>query len=128
VALGESHPLAKRRKLRLSALRGENFISFPRALSPGLYDIIDRACRGARIQPTIVQEATQLQTIVALVCAGLGLATVPESMSALTRAGVVYRAIEPSSSRVETLLAWRAGEVYPAMTRLINLARQAKAR
>jgi DNA-binding transcriptional LysR family regulator len=124
VAMSASHQLARRRRVPLAVVRHEPFISFPRRLSPGLYDSIAAACRSAEFTPSVIQEATQMQTIVALVDAGMGIAIVPESMSALVRAGVVYRPIQGRAARIQTLLAWRASHVYTAMARFVEMARR----
>ena len=51
------------------------------------------------------QLAVQMQTIVGLASAGVGLAIVPECMRVLERPGVAYRAISPKAPVVETVLA-----------------------
>ncbi|MCE4226937.1 hypothetical protein HCU64_24655 [Methylobacterium sp. C25] len=43
------------------------------------------------VQPNVVQEATEKQTIISMVSAGMGLALVPEWVEKLQMAGVVYR-------------------------------------
>jgi DNA-binding transcriptional LysR family regulator len=60
----------------------------------------------------IAQEAIQMQTIVNLVSAGLGLALVPRSVTQLQRPGVVYRplpaALTEHAPQCETSLLWPA--------------------
>jgi DNA-binding transcriptional LysR family regulator len=56
---------------------------------------------------TVGQEAIQMQTIVNLVSAAIGVAWVPASLQGLQRAGVVYRAMA-DAPEVETSLIWRA--------------------
>src|SRR5258706_8461649 len=120
LAIPSSHRLAKERRVRWRTLSEEPFLSFPRSVSPGLYDLILSTCQRARIAPRIEQEATQLQTIVALVCAGLGVAIVPESMAALKRAGVTYRPFFDRTPNIQTLAVWRREEVYPGLQHLID--------
>ena len=57
--------------------------------------------------PAIAQEAIQMQTIVNLVSAGIGLAWVPASMMQLQRPGVVYRPLAGATLECETSLVWR---------------------
>jgi DNA-binding transcriptional LysR family regulator len=128
LAVPESHPLARHREVRLRSLGPEAFLSFPRSLSPGLYDLILSACRQAELTPKFAQEATQLQTIIALVAAGLGVAIVPESMAALQRTGVVYRRLAGTRVRVRTIAVWRAAGPFPAMNRLVALAQKERTR
>lgn len=122
VAVAESHPLSAKRGIRLASLAREPLLCFPRHLSPGLFDLIASACRQGGLSFSVVQEATQLQTIIALVCAGLGVALVPETMSKLHRDGVTYRPIRDAMPRVETLVVWRASEASYAK-RFLRLAR-----
>jgi DNA-binding transcriptional LysR family regulator len=107
----------------MRSLRDEVFLSFPRSISPGLHDLIMSACRSRKLLPNIAQEATQLQTIIGLVCTGLGVAIVPASMVRLQRAGVVYRPFLDPMPRVQTLMVWRKETSYPALKRLIALAK-----
>lgn len=64
-------------------------VTFPRHIAPSLYDAVSRAT--AQFQGGISQEAIQMQTIINLVAAGMGVAWVPAEMRHLRRDGVVYR-------------------------------------
>jgi DNA-binding transcriptional LysR family regulator len=98
-------------------------IIFPRAISPGLYDAILAVFRAAGITPAIEQEAIQMQTIVSLVSAGMGMALVPESVGNLRRPGVEYRPLAHSTPRVETGLAWRRDNTSPVLKGFLDLMR-----
>jgi DNA-binding transcriptional LysR family regulator len=69
----------------LAALRDQPFVFFPRATSATLHDHVLGLCRRAGFTPMIVQEASELFTILNLVRAGLGVSLVP---SAAKRMGV----------------------------------------
>jgi DNA-binding transcriptional LysR family regulator len=108
------HRLARARKpVELDTLDREAFIMFPRQLSPGLYDRIIGFAEKSGFSLTIGQEAIQMQTIVGLVSAGVGLAIVPECMTALRRPGVTYRSLARSSSIIDTRLAHRRDSTNP---------------
>ena len=62
-----------------------------------------------------VQEVREMQTVIALVRAGVGISLVPESVRALTRAGVVYRELAAGGPTVELAMAWRAGDRSPVL-------------
>ncbi len=124
LAIPESHPLARKRSIKLTSLRGEAVLTFPRHLSPGFYDLMIAAFSRASVSPRIAEEATQLQTIIALVCAGLGVAVVPDSLSTPARPGVEYRPIIDSMPVVRTLLVWRSGETLAAADRFIKMIRK----
>ena len=80
---------------------------FPRRLAPGFYDIIMGCYGAAGLTPRIGQEAIQMQTIVSLVSAGMGVALVPQSLRNLRRTGVVYRPLSESVPAIETGLVRR---------------------
>lgn len=106
LALPEGHPLAARRQLPLRLVLGEPLVGIPRAIAPSLHDAIAAAYRDAGATLPVVQEAIQMQTLVNLVSAGLGLAWVPQSVTLLQRPGVVYRRVLGEPVRCETSLVW----------------------
>jgi DNA-binding transcriptional LysR family regulator len=107
--------LRSKRAVNLRKLPPLPLIIFPRMISPGLYDAILAVFREAGITPTIGQEAIQMQTIVSLVSAGMGMALVPQSVSNLQRPGVEYRALAQATPLVETGLAWRRDNRSPVL-------------
>src|SRR6185503_20253656 len=117
-ALPQIHPLARgRAALSLSRLADLPFILFPRHMAPGLYDDVVGFCRRAGFIPRVEQEAVQMQTIISLVSAGLGVALIPASMRNLGRSGVVYRSLREHSPLTQGLVAWRRGENTPTLQR-----------
>jgi DNA-binding transcriptional LysR family regulator len=99
-------------------------IIFPRPIAPALHDAILGCFRSAGITPEIGQQAIQMQTIVSLVSAGMGLALVPQSVSNLMRPGVEYRALHDPSPQVETGLAWRRDNRSPVLLGFLDLLRK----
>ena len=98
-------------------------IIFPRAISPALHDAILGVFRAAGITPLIGQQAIQMQTIVSLVSAGMGIALVPQSVSNLMRPGVEYRPLQDPTPLVETGLAWRRDNTSPVLQGFLTLLR-----
>jgi DNA-binding transcriptional LysR family regulator len=98
-------------------------IIFPRPIAPALHDAILGCFRAAGVTPEIGQEAIQMQTIVGLVSAGMGLALVPQSVSNLMRPGVEYRALHDATPQVETGLAWRRDNTSPVLQGFLELLR-----
>jgi DNA-binding transcriptional LysR family regulator len=107
MALPASHPAAARPVLHLADVAAEPLVIFPRQIAPSLYDALLAAYRARGATPQIAQEAIQMQTIVNLVSAGMGLAWVPEAVTRLQRPGVVYRAVADAPLRCQTSLVWR---------------------
>ncbi len=109
--------------LALASLRDEPFILFPRPVGTSLHDQIVGACQRAGFAPRVEQEAIQMQTIVSLVAAGMGVALVPASLMNLRRTGVAYRPLTDRSSRIELGIAWRRADDAPAVQAFVGLAR-----
>jgi DNA-binding transcriptional LysR family regulator len=82
-------------------------ILFPRQVSPTLHDTILACFRKENITPVIAQEAIQMQTIIALVSADIGMALVPQSVANLKIPGVIYQPLQNINSYVEIGIAWR---------------------
>ncbi len=107
--------LRGKQAVNLRSLPALPLIIFPRQISPSLYDAILTVFRSAGITPSIGQEAIQMQTIVSLVSAGMGIALVPQSVSNLRRPGVEYRPLTQTTPMVETGLAWRRDNTSPVL-------------
>jgi DNA-binding transcriptional LysR family regulator len=108
----------------LKTLRQLPLIIFPRKSAPSLYDAILSCFHEAGLSPEIGQEAIQMQTIVSLVSAGMGLALVPQSVSNLMRPGVEYRALAGPTPLVELGLAWRRDNASPVLRGFLELLRK----
>ena len=123
VALPAQHPLANREgRIRLASLADAPFVLFPRPLAPGLYDDIFSYCRRCGFSPRVEQEAVQMQTIVSLVSAEIGVALIPQSIEHLGRTGVVYKALEEPSPVIEIGLAWRRDDPLPTLAAFLEVA------
>lgn len=125
LALPAGLPLLKRKgALSLARLPALPLIIFPRAIAPALYDAVLGVFREAGITPEIGQQAIQMQTIVSLVSAHMGMALVPQSVSNLMRPGVEYRALTDPTPLVETGLAWRRDQQSPVLQGFLDLMRK----
>lgn len=129
LALPEMHPLAAATRLAgaaLPALLAEPLVIFPRAVAPSLFDAVLAFYHRQGAVPVIAQEAIQMQTIVNLVSAGLGVAWVPEVVTQLQRPGVVYRSMSRGSAaavpRCRTSLVWQR-DAPPAAERFVDFVR-----
>ena len=88
-------------------MAAEPLVIFPRPIAPSLFDAVLSFYRERGATPRIAQEAIQMQTIVNLVSAGIGVAWVPASLMQLQRPGVVYRRVAGAALEGETSLLWR---------------------
>jgi DNA-binding transcriptional LysR family regulator len=127
VALPAHHLLSSTPSLKLADVLAEPLVIFPRRIVPSLYDAIFALYHAAGRSPQVVQEAIQMQTIVNLVSAGLGVAWVPQSVTQFQRPGVVYRDVaRPKGVAVpgcETSLVWPKSPPGPAFERFISFVR-----
>jgi DNA-binding transcriptional LysR family regulator len=118
--LPAAHPLAARRELMLHSLRGAPFVFFPRRLGSDFYDKLVSFCAAAGFVPNVVQEATQWQSVISFVEAGMGVSLAPGCVERFRWKGVVYRPLKRLST--EVLACWRA-EAPPTVAAFLNLAR-----
>ena len=124
-ALPARHRLARESgRLAVGELAGEPFVMVPRAIAPGLYDIVRGLAARAGIPLNVAQEAIQMQTVVSLVSSGLGVAVVPASVSNLGRRGVAYRELADRHPRLDLWLAWRRGGLSAAARDFVAHARR----
>ncbi|WP_338926487.1 LysR family transcriptional regulator [Mycetohabitans endofungorum] len=110
-------------EIELAQFADVPLVIFPRRLAPAFYDIIMGCYKAAGVVPRIGQEAIQMQTIVSLVSAGMGVALVPQSLHNLQRTGVAYRALRGALPVIETGLVWRTGDVSPVLASFIDVVR-----
>ena len=119
VALPGGHRLSRRRRVSLADLADENFVLYGRESGPSVHDTIIGFCRDAGFSPRIVQEAVDVQTIVALVAANLGvsllIAPTPQ-----TDSSVVFRPLAEELPPWEMALAWSRGNSSPVLARLLE--------
>ena len=121
LAVSTDHVLAGRTRLRAAQALREPLVIFPRHVSPSLYDALLSFYSAAQAVPHIEQEAIQMQTIVNLVSAGMGVAWVPAGMMQLQRPGVVYLRCA-GALQCETSLVWSARSA-PVVDRFVEFVR-----
>jgi len=137
LALPAQHPLAlQRAEPDLDQALREPLVIFPRHIAPSLHDAVFGLYHLGGVLPDVAQEANQMQTIVNLVSAGLGVAWVPDSVRQFQRPGVVYRSLrrrkaalgstapaDPDQTQCETSLVWRSANSNPTLTRFVAFVR-----
>ena len=123
-ALPRGNPLADRAELALADLAHESFVMYTRSFAAGLHGAAMLACQAAGFVPRIAQEATQVQTVLAMVESGLGVALVPSVMQRFTSAKIVFRTLVnlPEAAAIGMALAWRPEMESAAAQRFRQLA------
>jgi DNA-binding transcriptional LysR family regulator len=128
LALPEHHALAQAKPLRLSRVLLEPLVLFPRRIVPSVHDALSALYHANGASFTVAQEAIQMQTIVNLVSAGLGIAWVPDSVRQFQRPGVVYRAVvarEVELPCCETSLVWQHTNASAVLQRFLDFIESA---
>jgi DNA-binding transcriptional LysR family regulator len=74
-----SHKLAKRKRVRLREVSGQDFVMYERSYAPGFHDLIFGMLRNASIVPNVSQSAAEISTLISLVDAHMGIAILPAS-------------------------------------------------
>jgi DNA-binding transcriptional LysR family regulator len=88
--LPSSHRLAQQPRIDLTDLADEDFILFPRTVSPHYHDLIIARCVSAGFSPRIRHETRLWQTVVSMVAYEMGVALVPQTLATTWKEGVHY--------------------------------------
>ncbi|QDC39735.1 LysR family transcriptional regulator [Sphingobium fuliginis ATCC 27551] len=109
------------------SLAGEGWLDqplllFPRHVAPTFHDLVIDHYRAQGREPHVRQRAIQMQTIISLVSADMGLALVPASLRNLARTGVRYLPLAGLAPMLETGLAWRRSDEAPTLRALLGIA------
>jgi DNA-binding transcriptional LysR family regulator len=120
--LPKSHKLARSKTIKLADLSGESFVMFPRQRSPGYFDILAKFCLSeGGFNLTVTQETDAIQTVLALVAAGLGVSLQPASVQILHRPGVVCKPIHQSPACAEMGIAYLADDRSRIVQNFVNV-------
>ncbi|MGQ7819306.1 LysR substrate-binding domain-containing protein [Metapseudomonas furukawaii] len=127
LAVPAESSLAWHAEVDLRELDGQPFIIFSRGQATTMHLLTQHAFQQAGIRPRIIQEATQVQTMLGLVEGGLGLALVPESASRQCGPGLRLLPLTPSSDsfQVGTALAVMAEALTATAQHFIDHAHSA---
>ncbi|OAH16212.1 LysR family transcriptional regulator [Streptomyces jeddahensis] len=118
VALPVEHPLAPKTQVRAADLAGVDLIVHWADRHSVMHDVVFGVLRDAGVEPHVRHEVGETSTLITLVAGGLGVAVVPEPVTALTLRGVVYRPLVRPAAAIELAVAYRAdrGEPHLALT------------
>jgi DNA-binding transcriptional LysR family regulator len=122
VALPAGNPLALRDQLTPGDLGLEPLIAYAPNEARYFHDLVLGLFTEAGIQPRIVQQLTQIHSILALVRSALGIALVPAAAERLRFEDVVFRPLAlPAPRPVELVLAWRRAADEPLIAQLVSV-------
>jgi DNA-binding transcriptional LysR family regulator len=124
VALPEHHPLAEKPRVAFRDLAGEAFLLPPRQLAPSFFDQLTDLSREAGFELRLGAEASQLQTILNLVAAGMGVTLVPESVTQMGGRGVVFKRMPEPPPTMEIAVAWRCDDPSQVLQGFLEVIRE----
>ena len=121
--LPADHPAAERPSARLADLAAERFIMFDRGRAPGLYDKVVSSCVDADFTPDIVQQSSDVQSVLGLVAGGLGVTVVPASFRHLSIDGLAYRELDDVDTTVDLSAVWHRDRRTSVLDGFLDVAR-----
>jgi DNA-binding transcriptional LysR family regulator len=125
VAIPRKHKYADLDKIPVSALHQSPFISFDHENATYFNKLATELFTTHGVTPLIVQSATQLHTILALVAAGFRLALVPKAAGRIQFEDVVLRPLDVTPHPFAELhLAWNPNDTNPAVRSFIELVKK----
>jgi DNA-binding transcriptional LysR family regulator len=124
LAVPRSHPVSSQQRVQLRDLAGEAFVGFPFKEGPGFESVVVAACQASGFIPNFVQVAPQMQTILALVASGMGIALLPQAMRSVSMENVAYVQVFRRNAPVKYALglAFRPSNDNPALGAFVAMA------
>ena len=120
VAVNEHHPLAKMEAIELLDIANEPMLTL--ALDKSAFPrYLIECCVKAGFQPTIFQEASEPQTLLAMVGAGLGVTLIPETTSRIGWPGVVFLPIRTNPPSANLYVTYPAHDDAPVVRAFLNI-------
>jgi DNA-binding transcriptional LysR family regulator len=117
-----SHKLAKRKRVRLREVLGQDFVMYERTYAPGFHDLIFGMLRDAGIIPKVRQTAGEMPMLISLVDSGVGVAILPASAVKRSVASVVACEIADKIPMSEIGIAVQKGKRAPVLDNFRSLA------
>lgn len=120
VALSDSDPLARRRRLDLADLHNRPFEVWPREMAPGFYDSVIGACHTAGFEPKLDHHAAG-NTVWGNLARGRGVALINKSLSEQLPRGIKLIELASPPAMLTTDAVWSQGEL-PVIERALDTA------
>lgn len=114
----------KRLPASLERLNEPGFVALARGRGPGLTAQIDRWCGAHGFVPRVIQQADDIQTVLAAVAAGVGAAFLPSRVQYLLRDATVIP-LRDAAARWRVGLAWEPTRDDPVTARFVEFVRGA---
>jgi DNA-binding transcriptional LysR family regulator len=120
VALPPTHPLCRRRELRLADLASEPFIAPPSGGFAPYRTILESLRASAGFEPNIVHEVNDVTVARAFVAAGLGVAVLPELALPPPHPDVAVRPVRDLEPFRSVYATWLRGRRVPSVAHMVR--------
>jgi len=122
----EGHPLAQREIVSMADCCDEPFVALPADPGSSVRDAFMRSAHDAGYVPNIVQTAPDSWTVMALVAAGVGLTfSLDVAVANVIQKGIAVVPLEEGLEPTYSRLAWRRGDVNPALLEVLRASEEA---
>jgi DNA-binding transcriptional LysR family regulator len=131
ILLPADHRLAQEEVIDLEDLADESFILHPHNIKSEFHNKILHIFQQAGFRPKVSQEVIQLNSVVKMVAARMGIALVPSCTQNISNAGVVFRDINQKEinrgvTEVDLGLVWRKRDSSRLVQALIKMVKDLK--
>lgn len=124
LAVPDSHPFATKAALHYADLRDRRLLLYSRTSGSQLQNGIIAVLHDLRVEPDVVYQGGDAETIIGLVAAGRGISLVPQSWNVFGFPGVVYRTIEPARWIEPGMsMYWNAAVASPLVEEFVGSVR-----
>ena len=120
VALPKAREVTTKR-VRISDLAGERFVVFQRTSSPEVFDTIVRVCNDNGFSPRLHHELNNMNSVLATVESGEGVAIVTATASNLRADNVSFFRLQPDEVRIDFVAAWQKKEPSVVLQSFLEL-------
>lgn len=120
IVFSKQHPLFGRKNVTVRDLKAEPFVCYSERLAPAFFQHWTGLCRKAGYTPRILQEVAEMETALALVSAGVGVAILPEGIAMRHRRALTVISLKEEHIRSEIGLAFLKLNPPPLARRLVK--------
>jgi len=122
VVLPVKHPLARKRRVNLGALKTMFFVGMSEKTHPGFRDWLCETCQPAGFTPRILQDAELEPALMTFVAEGLGVTLAREHIKTLPHPGVAIRPLAPPV-KTDYYIAWNRDNNSRALQQYIEIVK-----
>jgi LysR family transcriptional regulator, benzoate and cis,cis-muconate-responsive activator of ben and cat genes len=123
VVLPETHPLAKKNKIKITDLKSLFFVAMSEQTHPGSRDWLSGICQEAGFTPRILQDVDLESGLMTFVAEGLGVTLAREQIKNLPHPGVVFRPLA-IAAKADYWIAWHRENHSKALLQYIEAVKK----